>query len=82
MMFARDTDEINRHNVIRNDKEFFLQKMNTEANASISKGVVRNACAVLQLYTFTLAFRTLYQGNNHKALPVVLLLTRNSDGHH
>jgi len=58
------------------------QKMNMEANTNISKGVVRNACIVLQLYTFTLAFRTPYPGNNHKALPVVLLLTRNSDGDH
>lgn len=62
--------------------QFFPQKMNMEANTNNSKGVVRNACAVLQLYTFTLAFRTLYQGNNHKALPVVLLLTRNTDSVH
>ena len=56
--------------------------MKMEANAKISKRVVRNACAVLQLYTLTLAFRTLYQGNNSKALPVVLLLTRNTDSDH
>jgi len=56
--------------------------MSMEVNTNISKGVVFIACAVLQLYTFTLAFRTLYQGNNRKALPVVLLLTRNSNGDH
>jgi len=53
-----------------------------DAYTKISKGVVRNACAVSQLYSFTLAFRTLYQGNSHKALPVVLLLTRNTDSDH
>lgn len=56
--------------------------MKMEANTNISKGVVRNACAVLQFYTLTLALRTLYQWNSHKALTVVLLLTRSTDSDH